>query len=207
MENINIDASVNGEGILNGGFSMESYDYAKDYRLRRFSTQSIAENQKLISGNINGINYADFRTFSDDSDSNPFLTKSNFSLSLNNSNEYYFLPSNLFTGLSENPFLSENRFSNINFGYKQFIQLTFHIKVDSSFTIDALPKSIKLTNGDRDIIYTRSVMSDKEQNELRLFSTFEINQNLYPVSQYDIVREFYKKLFDLLNEQIVLKKK
>jgi hypothetical protein len=207
MENINIDASVNGEGILNGGFSMESYDYAKDYRLRRFSTKSIAENQKLISGNINGLNYGDFKTISDDSDSNPFLTKSNFSLSLNNSNEYYFLPSNLFTGLSENPFLSENRFSNINFGYKQFIQLTFHIKADSSFTIDALPKSIKLSNADRDIIYTRSVMSNKEQNELRLFSTFEINQNLYPVSQYDIVREFYKKLFDLLKEQIVLKKK
>jgi hypothetical protein len=207
MENINIDASVNGEGTLNGKFSIESYDYAKDYRLRRFSTKSISENQKLISGNINGLNYADFKTVSDDSDSNPFITKSNFSLRLNNSNEYYFLPSNLFTGLSENPFISENRFSNINFGYKQFIQLTFHIKVDSSFTIDALPKSIKLSNSDRDIIFTRSVMSDKMQNELRLFSTFEINQNLYPVSQYGIIREFYKKLFNLLNEQIVLKKK
>lgn len=207
MEYININASAGSEGILKGDFSIESYDYAKAYRLRSFSTESISENQKLISGNINGLSYTDFKTASDDGDSNPFITKSSFTLALNNSNEYYFLPSNLFTNLSENPFLSENRFSNINFGYNQFIQLTFHIKVDSSFTIDALPKSIKLSNADRDIIFTRTVTKEKDQNELRLLATFEIDKNLYPVGQYDIIREFYKKLFDLLNEQIVLKKK
>ena len=207
MEDIHIDASVNPEGMLNGEFSIESTDYARDYRLRIFSTKSVSDYQKKISGNINGLSFSDFKTVYDDSDSSPFITKSKFSLPLSNSNVYYFLPANFFTGLSENPFISENRFSNINFGYKQFIQLTFHIKVDSSFTIDALPKSIKLSNSDRDIIFTRSVNSNKEPNEIRIFSTFEINQNLYPVSQYDIIREFYKKLFDVLNEQIVLKKK
>lgn len=206
-ENISIDASVNEEGTLKGEFTARSFDYARDYRLKNFRTKSIDENQKLFSGNITGFNFSDFKTENGDSDLNPLITKSNFSLLLNNSNEYYFLSANLLAGLSENPFISENRFSNINFGFRQLIQLTFHIKVDKSFTIDALPKQIKLINTDGDIVFTRLVFADKEQNDMRIVSTFEIKQNLYPADQYDIIKDFYKKLFDLLNEQIVLKKK
>jgi len=206
-ENINIDASVDEEGILKGKFTARSSEYARDYRLKNWKTESIADNLKLFSGNISGLNFSDFKTENEDSDSDPLITKSNFSLPLNNSKEYYFLTANLLTGLSDNPFVSENRFSNINFGYKQLIQLTFHIKVDKSFAIDALPKNLKLINTDGDIIFTRLVFGDKEQNEMRIISTFEIKQNLYPASQYDVIKDFYKKLFDLLNEQIVLKKK
>lgn len=206
-ENININASVNEEGILKGQFTAQSFDYARDYRLKNFRTKSIDENQKLFAGNITGFNFSDFKTENGDSDFNQIITKSNFSLPLNNSNAYYFLSANILTGLSENPFISENRFSNINFGYKQLIQLTFYIKVDKSFTIDALPKSIKLINSNGDIVFTRLVFDGKEQNNVRIVSTFEIKQNLYPVSQYDVIKDFYKKLFDLLNEQIVLKKK
>jgi hypothetical protein len=206
-ENISIDATVNHEGLLNATFAANSYDYARNYGLKNFRTKSIADNEKLFAGNITGLNFSDFKTENEDSDLNPLTTKGSFSLPLNNSSEYYFLMANLLTGLNDNPFINENRFSNINFGYKQLIQLTFHIKVDESFAIDALPKSVKLVDPDGDIAFTRLVFADKEQNEMRVISTFEIKQNLYPVSQYDIIKDFYKKLFEMLNEQIVLKKK
>ncbi len=206
-ERIGIDATVNAEGILKATFIANSFDYARDYRLKNFSTKSTTENEKLFSGNVSDLNFSDFKTENADSDLNLLTTKGSFSLPLNNSNQYYFLTTNLLTGLSDNPFMSDNRFSNINFGYKQLIQLTFHVAIDKSFAIDALPKSVKLTDPDGDIVFTRLVFADKEQNDMRVTSTFETKQNLYPVSQYEIIKNFYKKLFEMLNEQIVLKKK
>ncbi|HEY5407364.1 MAG TPA: DUF3857 domain-containing protein [Ginsengibacter sp.] len=206
-ENISIDATVNKEGLLNATFAANSIDYARDYRVKNLRTNTMAENEKLFAGNTTGLNFSDFKTVNADSDLVPLTTKGSFSMPLNNSNEYYFLTANLLTGLNDNPFISENRFSNINFGYKQSIQLSFLIEIDKSFTIDALPKSVKLTDPDGDIIFTRLVYSDKEQNVMKIVSTFEIKQNLYPVSQYEIIKNFYKKLFEMLNEQIVLKKK
>ncbi len=206
-ENININATVNQEGLLNATFSANSFDYAREERLKNFRTKSVADNEKLFAGNITGLNFSDFKTENEDSDQIALTTKGTFSLPLNNSSEYYFLMANLLTGLNDNPFISENRFSNINFGYKQLLQLTFHIKVDKSFAIDALPKSVKLMDPDGDIVFTRLVFADKEENDMRIVSTFEIKQNLYSVNQYDIIKVFYKKLFEMLNEQIVLKKK
>jgi hypothetical protein len=206
-ERIGIDATVNADGTLKATFIANSFDYARDYRLKNFRTRSISENEKLFSGNIPDLNFSDFKTENADSDLNLLTTKGGFSLPLNHSNPYYFLTANLLTGLSDNPFISDNRFSNINFGYKQIIQLTFHVAIDKNFAIDALPKSVKLTDPDGDISFTRLVFADKEQNDMRVISTFETKQNLYPVSQYDIIKNFYKKLFEMLNEQIVLKKK
>lgn len=205
-EDININASVNKDGILNGAFSMESFDYAKGYRLQNLSTKSVSENQKIITGNMPGLNISEIKTENKDDDSVALITKNDFSLALNHSSEYYFLPSNFLTGLNENPFISDNRFSNINFGYKQLIQLTMHIKVDTSFTTNALPKSIKLRDSEGGLVFIRNVLDKKQQNEMIITSTLEINKNLYPVSQYNVIKDFYKKLFDLLNEQIVLKK-
>ena len=207
QENIIINATVNQEGLLNATFSANSFDYAREERLKNFRTKSVADNEKLFAGNITGLNFSDFKTENEDSDQIALTTKGTFSLPLNNSSEYYFLMANLLTGLNDNPFISENRFSNINFGYKQLLQLTFHIKVDKSFAIDALPKSVKLMDPDGDIVFTRLVFADKEENDMRIVSTFEIKQNLYSVNQYDIIKVFYKKLFEMLNEQIVLKKK
>ncbi len=206
-ENITVNATVSDGGVLNATFNEKSYDYARDYRLRNVRTKSIVENEKLFSGNVTGLNFNDFKTENEDVDRNQLTTKGSFSLPLNNSNEYYFLSANLLTGLSDNPFINENRFSNINFGYKQSIRLTYHIKVDKKFVIDALPKSVKLKNSGGDIAFTRMVFDDKELNEIQIVSTFEIKQNLYPADQYATIKDFYKKLFDMLNEQIVLKKK
>ncbi len=35
----------------------------------------------------------------------------------------------------------------------------------------------------------------------------EFKKSLYSVDEYGELKEFYKKMFDMLNEQIVLKKK
>ena len=35
----------------------------------------------------------------------------------------------------------------------------------------------------------------------------EINKTVYAADEYDMVKEFYKKMFDLVNEPIVLKAK
>ncbi len=206
-EEINIDGSVNGNGIMKGSFSMKSYDYAREYWLRNLSTNSNSENQALITGDIPGLNLSDLKTENKDNDSLALTTKSDFTFPLNQNGDYYLFPVNILSGLNENPFLADRRFSNIDFGYKQLVAVLFHIKYDTSFVADALPKGIKLTDSEGDLFFIRNVMNDQQDHELLISSTFEIKHSLYPADQYAVIKNYYKKLFDLLNEQIVLKKK
>ena len=205
-EEVTINAAVNNQGSLNGTFAAKSFDYAKAFRIENLSSKSPSENQKLFTGGRPGLNLSALKTEGITDDRLALTTKSDFSLSLGNSSSYYFLPINLLSGLNENPFISDIRFSNINFGYKQNLELTLNITVDKNFTIEAIPRSIRLRDSGGDLVFTRNIMEDKQQNELKVILTFEINQNLYPADQYGVIKDFYKKLFELLKEQIVLRK-
>jgi hypothetical protein len=113
---------------------------------------------------------------------------------------------NLFTGFETSPFLSKDRFSNINFGYGQNINLNVHISLPEGYTIDALPKAITLINEDKTVSFTRQLFTEGNKTILARIR-IELNKTEYNMDEYSGIKEFYKKMIDLLNEQIVLKKK
>lgn len=206
-ENITIEASINNDGKLSGEFFIKSFDYARSNRLKDFKTKSNSEFEKIFTGTIPGLALDSINVLNGTDETAALDIKSKFNYRLNSSGEYLFLPINFFAGLNENPFLSDNRFSNINFGYKQSLKLNFHIKIDQSYTIDVLPKSVKLTNEDKDIIFTRATFKDSESNEILVKISLDIPGTLYTAGQYDMIKDFYKKMYSFLNEQVVLKKK
>lgn len=202
-----IESTINEEGNLTGDFFINSYDYARCKRLKDYKTKSQSEFERDITAKIPGLVLNGINIINDTSETGALGIKSKFTAELNNSANYSFLPLNLFTGLDENLFLSSNRFSNINFGYKQSLHLNFHIKIDKKYAVDALPKSVQLSNPDKDIIFKRSVFKDDENNEIRVKFSFDILRTVYTPGEYEMIKDFYKKLYGFLNEQVVLKKK
>ena len=57
---------------------------------------------------------------------------------------------------------------------------------------------------DTSIVFTRRIAAQNDLLNMRI--TLEIRKPVFTASEYEPFSEFYKKLFGMLNEQIVIKK-
>ncbi len=103
--------------------------------------------------------------------------------------------------------MSDNRFSNINFGYRRTINLNITVQLPKNYMVDEIPPSVKLTDPDKDITFIRQLIYDKENNSVQCMMKFEFLKSLYKTDTYEMIKAMYQKLFDYLKEPMVLKKK
>lgn len=206
-ENIVADLKLAEDGALSGEVIVKSIDYARVKKLEDYKDDKtkFLTRHFIIDGT--GIAGKDLEITNIDNDSLALEQHCKISGRLNTTGEYSFLPLNLFTGFDFNPFLSDNRFSNINFGYRRSIQLNFTIQLPPNYVVDETPKSLKLSDPDKDILFMRHVMFDKETNFIRCMMQFEFKKSLYETDMYPIIKEVYQKIFGYLKEPVVLKKK
>ena len=113
---------------------------------------------------------------------------------------------NLFTGLEKNPFVADERISDVFFGMLQSHTLIGTIFIPDGYEFDELPKNIRMIMPDTSIVVSRAAQII-DNNMLSFRMNLEFKKPFYSADEYPGFREFYKKLFDLLNEQFVIKKK
>jgi len=140
-----------------------------------------------------------------DSDSLPLVQKLKFAQPVTASGDYKFFTANLFTGLERNPFLAENRFSDVFFGINQNVTVIANFKIPEGYAFEELPKSIRMIMPDTSIEITRRVVAENNQLSVRI--NLDFKKPFYSTEEYDYFMQFYKQLFDMLNEQIVYRKK
>jgi len=140
-----------------------------------------------------------------DADSMPLEQKVKFNSTLNSSGDYRYFSLNLFSDLEQNPFIADNRMSDIDFGVQQYFTVFGNYTIPTGYVFDGLPENISLSTSDNGIVFNRTVQVDA--NLLNVKMTLDFKRSFYPASSYSEFKDFYKKLFDKLNEQVVLKKK
>lgn len=184
---------------------MNSSDYARVFRLNSYKS----DNEKYIADNFKNANNSidSFKVTNEEIDSLALKHKFSFICPMNGSGEYKFIPMNLFSGFESNPFTSSKRLSDINFGFKRVITANTYISIPSDFIIDVLPKSIRLINADKTVDFTREIILDAPTQKLLIRIKIDFKKSFYTADEYGDIKEFYKKMFDLLNEQIVIKTK
>lgn len=197
---------LDNSGKLSGDVYFKNDGYSRIKKVMDYKEEG---REKYIDSYFrkDGITINDFEFLNLDKDSLPVEQKFKFSTNLPVANDYILVPLNLFLGIGKNPFTNETRFSNVNFGYKRMINTFASVTVPSGYAIDALPKPIKMTTPDNDIIFSRSVSFDKETNSVVCMMHFDFKKSLYTVDEYDILQQVHKKMFDFLKEPVVLKKK
>jgi len=77
--------------------------------------------------------------------------------------------------------------------------------IPDGYEFETLPKNIKMIMPDTSISILRR--TQLQGNILQTQVQLIFQKPYYPASQYDELHEFYKQLFDLLNEQYVIRKK
>jgi hypothetical protein len=204
-ESILVTGKLNGDGNLVGSAAVRSTEFARAVKVGRYKSDSKRFIEQYFTNGNNGIVIDSFETTGDEVDTLAFIQKFDFSLPTNTAGEYRFVDLNLFTGQKTNPFILNERFANINFGYRQRIVATSILEVPESFVVDVLPKAKSLTTPDRSISYQKTVSF--LEGKLVQNTLMEVNKSYFDADEYQTLKAFYKLMFESITEQVVLKKK
>lgn len=202
---VNVTGALSLDGKLNGNVFISSTDYARSQRLYSYKNNSKSY-LKSFTGETGNIDIDSFSLANEETDTLPLQQKFSFSSAVNSTGDYSFISTTLFSELDGNPFLSKVRFSNVNFGYRQTFFLNSYIGIPDGVVIDALPKSVRLVNEDKSIVFSRTVLFDDKARKLVSRVSVEMKKSLYGTEEYGALHEFYKKMYEYLGEQIVIKK-
>ncbi len=203
QHNVSLFMNIEKNGNVSGWASVASSDYGRNIRLKTYRDKDM---KKFFSENEGiKLNVDSFNVTNDAVDTLPLMQKIYFNGTMQNSDDYSFLPYNLFSGIAKNPFIAEKRESDIDFGFKQSYSITGTYMVPEEFTVEELPKNIRMILPDTSIAVSR--MSQYQNGVINFRVSVDFMRPQYLVEEYPGVKEVYKKIFALLNEQIVLKKK
>ncbi|THU38069.1 DUF3857 domain-containing protein [Niastella caeni] len=200
-----MQAAINEEGIMNGRVSLFSYDYDRVQRIEDAKKEKSKYIEKYFKADNQGATIDSLVLENLDADSMPLIQKAQFKMPVNSSGEYKYFSTNLFTRLEKNPFVADNRFSDVFFGVNQSYSIVANITIPEGYAFETLPKNMRIIMPDTSISITRRLVA--ENNQLAVRMTLEFKKPFFTVQEYADFKEFYKQLFAVLSEQIAIKKK
>ena len=200
---IMINASLDDQGLMKGTASVRSADYARVKLVPLLKQGMDKEKEALIS--LPEMKIDSLVVENMDNDTLPIMQSFNFSVPTASSSDYHYFSLNLFTGLEKNPFIADQRQTDVFYGVTQDYTIDCVVSLPDGYKMDDLPKNVKMITPDTSIVFTRK--SEYQDGLLSVLIHLEFKAPMYPMTDYDVFKEFYKKLFDFLNDKFVYKKK
>lgn len=204
-EQVNSYINVDENGKASGNVVVKSADYARVKKMEAISSDRTAFKNKYFSGE--GLSGVELKLTNEENDSLELIQECNFNMDLRGTGGYRYIPLDLFSGFAGNPFISNTRFSNVNFGYRRNINLHCEIKLPSAFSVDEVPKDIILKTPEGDVVFKRIINVNKEDRYIVSNIEVDFKKSLYSTDEYPVLKAFYKKMFDLFKEPLLLKTK
>ncbi|MDT3402932.1 DUF3857 domain-containing protein [Mucilaginibacter terrae] len=200
-----LNAQILPDGKMDGTAMINSFSYHRTSSIENYKTNGEKKYIEYLRDNDNTLSITSLKMDNIDVDSLPLLHNIAFKQELTGSDkDYIYFSSNIFTSMYSNPFLSENRITDIDFGHLNSYNLTGMFKLPAGYKLEALPKSISLQMPDQSISCRRVVA--EENGTLMIRYLINYNKSLFNKDDYPPVHDFYKKMYELLNEKVVLKK-
>jgi hypothetical protein len=201
---VNIIAAIDENGNMKGEAYIQSYDYARLNRLRAYERDRDRFKEDYYTSYQPDLTIDSLLVKNIDNDSLPFAQRFVFFIPPTASGDYKLINLNLFSGITKNPFISDIRFTNIDYGCLQSYTVTEAITLPPSMKLENMPKNIRLIMPDTSIALSRYVQV--ENNILSVKYSIKTARSVFTADEYEYVRSFYKKMAEIMNEQIVLKK-
>lgn len=205
-QSIFINAQIKADGKLDGTADISSFSYNRVKSMDFYKTNGEQKYIDHIRDNDNNLKIASLKMENMDVDTLPLLQHINFNLDPSGSDDnYIYVNPNLFTSMHVNPFISENRSTDIDFGCPNALTLNAIYKIPAGYKVDVLPQNISMTTPDQGVSFRR-VMGQQDDGSIVVRYMIMYKKSIYFKEDYADFHEFFKKMFEMLNEQIVLKK-
>ncbi len=200
-----INAEIKPNGKMAGTAQISSISYNRINAVAKYKTDGEKKYIDYLQDGDNNLKISSIKFDNMEIDSLPLTQNINFNLDLTGSDEnYIYFNPNLFTSLHNNPFLSENRATDIDFEYLKTYIISGIYKMPAGYKIDALPKSVNMTMPDKSIVFKRIIA--EQDGSIIVRYTIDFKKDMYFKNNYPDFHDFFKKMHEMLNEQIVLKK-
>lgn len=200
-----VDAQVKPDGKIEGNAQIQNTGYSRQSITRNYKLNG---EKKYIEGLRDGDNSLVISSIKFDNldvDTVPLTQKIVFNMDAQSADgTFIYLNPNILTSLKGNPFLSENRSTNIDFGYNQSYSIAEVFALPAGFKIESLPKSITMNMPDNSISFRRLVA--EQDGKIMVRYTINYQKAVFFKENYPEFKEFYKKMNEFLNDQVVFKK-
>ena len=202
---VNIACDISEDGAIKGKANLYSANYGRTSRASQFINDGEVKYKDFLKDGNTNLTITKLAISNADVDSLSFIQTVDFNLqnASGDENYIYFNP-NLFLGLSTNPFIKEKRLTDIDFGYLRSYNLTGSFKIPEGYVADELPKNMTMVLQDESVMMRRMIMVDGKSLTYRF--TLSFKKPVFKAEEYDHLYDFYKKMYAILTEQIVLKK-
>ena len=110
----------------------------------------------------------------------------------------------LISRISNNPFKLKERLYPVDFGYKRSITQRINIEIPKGFSVIKLPKEImlKLPNNGGSYIYK----VQQKEKKINIYSKYIIYKKIFSSEEYFGLKDFFKKIIEIENSEIILEK-
>ncbi|MGZ4049894.1 MAG: DUF3857 domain-containing protein, partial [Bacteroidia bacterium] len=115
---VSIFSEITPDGLMKGNATIYSSGYSKNPRVQKWKEDKKAFND-YFSKAFTGVKVENLEVNNADIDTLPLEQKLNFTLPVNASGVYEYFPLNLFQGLETNPFIADERLTDVEFGFKK----------------------------------------------------------------------------------------
>jgi hypothetical protein len=200
-----LQAKIDEKGVMKGAAVVTNMDYGRVVKLPKLQGEKQKYVDEVFASENPALKIDSFTIENQDADSLPLVNKLYFTQTLPASGDYQHFTVNMFTGLEKNPFIQQERFSDVFFGTNQIFSVIANFTIPDGYTFEETPKNIKMIMPDTSIVFSRMIAAEGNQVNTRI--TIEFKRPFYLVEQYPEFHEFYKQLFTFLNDQIVIRKK
>ncbi len=200
-----VNAEIKPGGKAEGTAQINSSGHDKITAIGLYKKNGADKYMALLRGGDDDLKITSLKMENMDVDSLPLTQNVVFSLDLTGSDEnHIYLRPSQFTPLTQNPFLRDNRLTDIDFEYLKNYSINSVYKIPAGYKVDALPKNVSMVMPDKSISFKRIVAG--QDDTIQVHYILDYQKVLFGVDEYPGVYDFYKKMFGMMDEQIVLKK-
>lgn len=203
---VNLMASINQEGEVSGKVREQYFDY--NAFIFRNSYNGVSKDsfiEKLEKKHL-GMEITDYDVQNSSDLSKPIVES--YSFTNNNVSEIigdkmYISPMLFFT-TTENPFKQETREYPVDFVYPHQDKYNISLTIPDGYTIETLPQPAAMAMPDGLGKFSYNI--SKNNNQVQLLYSLDINQAIISPEYYEALKNFYKEIVNKQTEKIVLKK-
>lgn len=204
-EIISVVADIKPDGKIAGTLQRYSYSYNRINDVKRYKTDGEEKYINYLKNGDNSLKLTALKFENMEVDTLPLVQNMNFDLDATGTDgSYIYFKPNMMPPAYSTAFLEETRTTNIDFAYPNIYSMSGNYKIPAGYKIEALPADIALAMPDKTIIFKRVVA--RQEDNIIVRYVLNIKNPIYYSGRYPEFFNFLKKMNELMNEQIVLKK-
>jgi hypothetical protein len=203
---INLMANINSNGEVSGKIREQYFDY--NAFIFRNSHNGITKESYVekLEKRFPGIEITEYDVQNNNDLSKPVIES--YSFTNNNvaeiiGDKMYISPLLFFT-TSENPFKQETREYPVDFVYPHQDKYNISLTIPDGYTIETLPQPSAMAMPDGIAKFTYKIT--RNNNQIQLLYSLDINQSIISPDYYEVLKNFYKEIVNKQNEKVILKK-